>query len=119
MNCIRGILHALWISLLLWLFIGLVAWVAKSADVPLEWNCPSNAVPAEVGSYSVWWATNIIGPWAKITNVVSTNATVQVPVGANFFRVTASNYWGEAQPSNIAWTPEQSGDVEKLRITNK
>ncbi len=56
--------------------------------------------------------------WTLLTTVFGTNLQVVVDVlpGAQFFVLTASNFWGESDPSNVIATPPlPRGDVN-LRI---
>lgn len=53
--------------------------------------------------------------WTVVSSVVDTNMiTVQVDPGVHFYYVTASNFWGESDPSNVALTPPlpQSGKLQ-------
>lgn len=115
----RGILWGISGCLIVFGVIVLVAWLAKGADVTLEWNGSPSV--EEVKGYAIWHATNIAGPWERITNSIGTetNATVNVPVGVHFFFVTATNFWGESEPSNIAWTPPKASAIEKVKIERK
>lgn len=100
--------------------LGMLLLAARGAEVILEWN-PSPTTQ-EVKGYSIWMATNIGGPWQRITNTIGTetNATVSVPApGAYFFFCTATNFWGESEPSNIAWTPPKATAIEGVKIERK
>jgi hypothetical protein len=74
----------------------------SASQVTLEWDPPIGNF--EILSYGVWHATNEAGPWVKITNSVTTNVVVGLPVGMHSFFVTASNSWGESEPSNVVTT---------------
>lgn len=93
----------------------LAAGAVLGENVKLEWN-PS-PTDQEIKSYTLYWATNIIGPWVRMTNVTTTNAVVDVPIGQNFFYCTASNFWSESERSNIAWTPAAATKIEGLAVT--
>lgn len=119
MNCIRGLFNGLIATAIAAAIIVLAAWLCAGADVTLEWNGSPSV--EEVKGYAIWHATNIAGPWERITNSIGTetNATVNVPVGVHFFFVTATNFWGESEPSNIAWTPPKASAIEKVKIERK
>jgi len=85
--------------------------------IQLQWNAPA----CQVDAYCVYSSTNLNTPttnWIKIATVIppATNAFVPSIFGQNFFFVTTSNFWGEAQ-SNIANTPTAPTAVAMLHIT--
>lgn len=81
-----------------------------NGDITLEWNYPTNLLCTNLW-FNIYGTTNLDLPveqWPFITNVVGTNlfANLSVVPGANFFVMTASNFWGESSiTSNITSTP--------------
>lgn len=99
--------------------LGMLLIAARGAEVTLEWNAsPSDQ---EVKGYCIWHCTNIGGPWERLTNSVgtATNVVVNIEPGIHFFFCTATNFWGESPPSNIAWTPPKASAIEGVKIERK
>lgn len=92
---------------------------AQSFDgkITLQWDAPVQGVTFNV--YHSPDATAPVSTWQRLTNVVGTNrATVTVIPGEHYFIVTASNFWGESGPSNIASTPAVPPEVgSSLKIS--
>ena len=55
--------------------------------------------------------------WPVIVSVPGTvtNVVLAMTPQMRFYAVTASNYWGESDFSNVAWTPPQPSDKVQLR----
>jgi len=92
-------------------------------NLKLAWDYPTNAISDNL-VFKLHYTTNLYQPltnWGRIfvsaTNAIAlTNAAVagtnyvftnSLPVepGAWFFIATATNEWGESDPSNVAATP--------------
>jgi len=109
--------------------LGLIAGaaVAIAASLPsgptpitLAWDYPAADLSTGL-VFRVYHTTTITTPvanWAVITNVAGTNLSVTLTVtpGARFYVVTASNFWGESDPSNVASTPELPRSDVNLRL---
>lgn len=77
--------------------------------VILAWDYPTNELRAEL-SFKLYTSTNLAVPmtnWLVLTNVAGTNlaAAVRIEPGEHFFTLTASNFWGESDFSNVASVP--------------
>jgi hypothetical protein len=48
-----------------------------------------------------------LAQWTPLTNIAGTNlsVTLNIEPGVHCFFLTASNWWGESDPSNVASTP--------------
>lgn len=78
-----------------------LAFTALAVDVKLAWD--ANDPAEEVIAYRLYQATNITGLWVVVQVVTTNAATVSLPApGRYFWYVTASNFWTESGPSNIA-----------------
>lgn len=102
-----------------------------SGNVILGWNYPTNSMSPDLvfqvrgnnnlsGSVTNWpIITNVPGP--LMTTIVGTNyacqAQVQIQPGQFYFAIVASNWWGQADPSNVASTPPLPRSDEVLTIT--
>jgi hypothetical protein len=59
-------------------------------------------------TFNVYHSINIAVPltnWSILTNISQTQVDLDVIPGEHFFYITATNFWGESGPSNIANTP--------------
>lgn len=84
-------------------------------NVTLQADYPTNAVSTDL-SFNLYSSTNAALPlssWSVLTNVTypgcmvnGTNVQVTVPIqpGNMFFYMTASNWFGESNPSNVTNT---------------
>lgn len=93
-------------------FLCLVPLVALGALTGPQWiTLMWDRSPGDDGTYVYRiYQTNAVDaakPWILVATVTNTNAVpLQVnPAGAWFFYCTASNFWGESDPSNVASTP--------------
>ena len=96
-------------KLILLLFSTQLLAAPPSGNVTLLWDYPLAERTPDI-SFKLYHSTNITIPltnWVCITNVASTatNINVKVTPGVNFFTLTASNFWGESDFSNVAATP--------------
>ena len=82
-----------------------------AADLRLEWDPSANA-----DAYNVYQSTNVAGPWQCVGTTSGTNYILTVEPAAYFFFVTASNFWGESGPSNLASTPAKCDSVKGTRV---
>ena len=78
-------------------------------DITLAWDYPASELSTNL-SFKLYHSVNPAQPlaqWTPITNIAGTNLSVSLPVevGVHFFYLTASNWWGESDPSNVASTP--------------
>lgn len=93
---------------------------ASPADITLAWDYPTNELGTNL-TFKIHSHTNVTAPpqnWA-VTEVVGTAAMVRVTMvpERRFWFVTASNFWGETPPSNIADTPKPTTNVTGLKLT--
>ena len=93
---------------------------AIDGKVTLVWDYPVSEMTTNL-TFKVYSSTNIIIPltnWVVLTNIVGTTNSVKVQItpGACFFYVTASNFWGESNPSNVASTPVLPRSPQNLKI---
>lgn len=89
--------------------------------ITLAWNYPTNELSTNL-TFRLYHSTNITVPltnWTVITNIAGTNTSVSLPVlpGAHFFALTASNFWGESDFSNVASTPPAPRSDVNLSIS--
>lgn len=75
-----------------------------------------------VDVFRLYSSTNLLVPltnWTALTNVPGTNFSCAVPVqpGQRFFYLTASNFWGESDPSAVASTPAVPAAGTNLSIS--
>jgi len=104
--------------------LGLVALVAiaapPSGKVTLVWDYPTNEMTTNLW-FNLYHSTNITVPlanWPLMTNIVGTTNLVKIQVvpGEHYFYVTASNWWAESPPSNVAATPPLPRTSSGLQI---
>lgn len=74
---------------------------AVKTSARLEWDYP--VLELLDVRFNVYHASNVSGPYTVFTNVATTNVTVAITEGAHFYYVTATNDWGESDPSNTAF----------------
>jgi len=82
-------------------------------------RCEWDYAPTEVTNvvFRLYRSTDAVN-YTVLTNVVgSTNVDLVVTPGKNWFYVTASNFWGESTPSNIASTPAAPNASGNLKTT--
>lgn len=77
-------------------------------NITLIWS-QENPATTDI-TYKVYSSTNLsipIAQWTLIKLVPGTNyqTTISVTPGRAWYSVTASNFWGETDPSNLAGTP--------------
>lgn len=91
------------------LLVGICIAAVGIKPVILEWDYPTvDESPDLVFKlYHSPIASAPLANWVCLTNIPGTNRQVRVNVeaGKNFFYLTASNWWGESTPSNVASTP--------------
>lgn len=78
-------------------------------NATVEWQYPETELSTNL-TFKLYSTTNVAQPtaeWPLLTTVVGTNLQVTVPIDAaqRFFVLTASNWWGESDFSNVASTP--------------
>lgn len=89
--------------------------------VTLHWSYPTNELSTNL-LFRVWHSTSVAAPrpWQNITNVVGTNLQVTINVqtcGFHAFYLSASNFWGDSDPSEVATTPPLPVATNRLWIT--
>lgn len=89
-------------------------------NVPLTWTYPTNLLSTNL-IFKVYSSTNVSVPvtnWPLTATVIGTNTNVVLPINAQqrFFVLTASNWWGESDFSNVAQTPPVPSDEGTLSI---
>jgi len=92
-----------------------------SGRVNLVWDYPTNELSPDL-VFRLFHSTNITVPmtnWVVLTNVPGTSTSVSVVItpGIHFFVMTASNFWGESDFSNVASTPALPRSATSPRIT--
>lgn len=101
-------------------FILAVALSSHAADLRLAWDY----APEELGTnmvFKLYSHTNANEPatnWA-VTILPGTGTTARVVMipERRFWFVTASNFWGESGPSNIAGAPNPATNVTGLKLS--
>lgn len=96
--------------------------VALSANlgdgrVTVMWDYPEAELPGV--TFRIYHSTNLSQPlpWNFFLAVEATNrAHLVLTPGVNFAYVTASNFWGESAPSNVAGTPTLPQYINTLQI---
>lgn len=94
------------VSLFLLASVALAA-AFQAKDLRFEWDYPD----ASPDAFCLYSSTNLALPltnWAKVTTAPGDSRTLTLPAveaGAHFYFLTASNMWGESDPSNVAATP--------------
>jgi hypothetical protein len=97
----------------LFLILALLGFSLKAAtlrtNVTLVWNYPEAELSTNL-VFKLYSSPNPATPlasWALLVTVPGTNTQATVPMQPTnmFFVLTASNYWGESDFSNVASTP--------------
>lgn len=88
--------------------------------VVLFWDYPANELSTNL-TFKIYSTTNAalaVSSWPVLTNKVGTNTTITLPIDAvqRYYVVTASNWWGESDFSNVAGTPPLPRDQTNLRL---
>lgn len=78
-------------------------------SVQFAWQYPTNQLSTNL-TFRLYASPDAAAPatnWLVVTNVVGTNLGVTLPLAPTnlFFFVTASNLWGESNPSQVVSTP--------------
>jgi hypothetical protein len=98
--------------------------------VTLAWQYPSSLVTTDL-FFQINLATNVLGPWAPMTNFPATNAVAQTTNGTTFytaqflivpsawfFDIQAGNlFWGLSPTSSVASTPPAPILITNLAIS--
>lgn len=90
-------------------------------NVTLSWDrYPTNMITPDL-IIKIYWQTNISTPiaqWTLLTNVSPTNVScvLKVDMIQQYFFLSPSNFWGEANPSNVVLTPPAPQDGLNLKI---
>lgn len=88
--------------------------------VTLSWDYDDANPPDAFKLYS---STNLAEPFTNWTHIATLSGNVHNATVSNiayqqcWFYVTASNWWGESLPSEIAWVPQPPSEVSNLRIS--
>ena len=82
---------------------------AADATITLAWDYPTNELSMTL-TFKLYHSETLTLPaaqWTVLTNIPGTSLQVTVPVtiSQHYFYLTASNWWGESDPSNVASTP--------------
>ncbi len=97
-----------------------VSTVAADFDgkITVTWNYPTNELSGT--TFRLYSSTNALAPlssWPVVAAVEGTNAArLTMPTPQNFFVCTASNFWGESNPSAVVSTPALARDDVNLSI---
>lgn len=86
-----------------------LATLSTNEPVTLAWDYPAAEVTPDL-KFNLYHSDDPALPlqkWVLLTSVSGTNLTVTVRIepGRHFFYLTAQNWWGESNPSNVASTP--------------
>lgn len=93
--------------------------VKLCAVVPLTLAWDPNPSDQQVIVYNIYGATTVTGVWTlqAIVSGTLSNYTLQVDNShPAFFYVTASNFWGESNPSNITNSPSVTSKVQNPQL---
>lgn len=90
------------------LFLLLSGLLATAQNIRLLWDYTNSTTLPDV--FKLYHSIDLALPltnWSYMTNTSGTNLSLvlQIPPGQHFFYLTASNFWGEGPPSNVASTP--------------
>ena len=102
---------------ILFLLCFIVGITAGPITIQLFWNGQPN-----VDAYKIYGTNSLSVPqtnWPLLTVVGGTvsNTSLTMQPQQFFFYVTASNFWGESIPSNVANTPSPATNVAGVTIT--
>jgi hypothetical protein len=104
-------------SALLIFLVALVIAFAVSAQshrvLRLVWDAND---PEEEAQYIIYSAPEAAGPWSKVAHLSETTWTITAVGERMFYYVTASNAWGESDPSHVTNTPCRAGLVRSMQI---
>lgn len=95
------------------LTLTLAAQTPVARVVKLIWD--ANPPEENILYYSVKWSSTSGGPYLTVTNVTTTNATVILKGGRNFFIVTAVNNYAESDPSQEVYRHIAPGQVKNIK----
>jgi hypothetical protein len=112
--------------LLAFVLVCLAAWLCHAAlptgpmPVKLGWNYPTNQLSPDL-VFKLYTSTNLTTPltnwtWIGTTAGANTSMLAVIQPGAQFFVLTASNFWGESDFSNVASTPPLPAATNNLTI---
>ena len=88
--------------------------------VTFAWDYPTNELSPSL-TFILYSAADLslsATNWVSLTNTVGTNLTLTISItpGLRFFYLTASNFWGESLPSQMAVTPATAKTTTNLTI---
>ena len=86
--------------------------------ITLAWDYTVSDITPDM-IFKIYHSTDVAATnWPLMTNVSPPALSVQLTIlpGAHFFYATASNFWGESDPSNIAKTPGTARNPTNLTI---
>ncbi len=92
-----------------------VLFAPPNGHIRLLWDYPVDADT----TFNIHYSTDLAVPmtsWLVLTNVSTTNVDLDITPGKMFFYVTATNFWGESDPSNVAHTPGVYQSAVNTRI---
>lgn len=78
--------------------------------VTLQWNSQP-----EADSFYIYHSIDLTN-WSVLTNTTGTNVTLPLAPGIHFFKLTASNFWGESTFSSTVGTPSPATNPSGLAI---
>lgn len=82
--------------------------IPSPQTITFLWDYPTNQLSADM-VFKLYTASNPTQPlpWVVVKTVPapSLSTTLNVVPGQAYYYVTASNFWGESDPSNVAATP--------------
>jgi predicted phage tail protein len=88
---------------------------ATAADLRLAWD--NNPPADQVARYHVYQSDAAGTNWTRVATVATNAVTItNLPPGQYRFRVTATNAWGESQPSDPVSTPSAPAKPTGLNL---
>lgn len=92
--------------------------IISPQNITLHWTYPPSEVTPDL-SFRLYTASVLGGPWTVLKTIPGTNTqtTISVIPAKAFYYLTASNFWGESDPSTVAGTPAPPVSGGTLSIT--
>lgn len=83
--------------------------VPSPQNITFTWVYPTNLTPDDSLVFKIYSSAsaNAPKPWAVMSTAPSTQRSLVVSVAPSqkYYYIAASNFWGEADPSNVVGTP--------------
>lgn len=102
------------------LAVGAFAAIVTPRSLTLAWDYPEYDDATNKLTFKVYASDTLNPPNWQVAGTVeypTKQITLQnVTPGKRFYYVTASNFWGESDPSNVAQTPAMPLSVNTLKL---